>query len=70
MGLCESVRNRTRVYENHIKVYKIVYKCTRLLDGIAFSGTAFSRAGLSGNVFIPVILFFGNKRWLKEILWE
>ena len=45
-----------RVYENHIKMYKIIYKCTRLLDGIAFSGaafngTTFSRAVLSGTVF-------------------
>ena len=45
-----------RLYENHIKVSKIVWKCltsqcTRLLNEIAFSGaalgeTAFSRAAL------------------------
>ena len=51
--------------ENHIKVYKIVYKCTRLLDGIAFSGTAFSRETqwncVQTQIFIPVILFLAIK---------
>ena len=36
----EGVQGRIKVYENCIKVSKIVQKCTKWLNGIAFSGAA------------------------------
>ena len=38
--LYEGVQDRIKVYENCIKVSKIVQKCTKLLNGIAFSRAA------------------------------
>ena len=38
--LYEGVQDCIKVYENCIKVCKIVQKCTKLLNGIAFSGAA------------------------------